>query len=256
MVKQLATLKLDQAVDSVLTALKDKSPYVRRAAVSALGKVKTQESYKALKTLVEKGDRSYYVEADAARAVGRVGSATINGKAKDKKVLKLLETVLQERAGWNEVVRGGAIGGLSQFKDSEEALDIVLKYVEPGVPQALRLAAIRALGAISTAQSKPNIDRILEKLDELSRETFFLTQVSVVGALAQMETIQAVGVLQSLADSTPDGRVRRRAEEAVQTVQKNVGSDKAVKHIQQELDELKKLNQELKSRLESLEAKQ
>ncbi|MEM8545967.1 MAG: M1 family metallopeptidase, partial [Cyanobacteria bacterium P01_H01_bin.119] len=162
MVKQLATLKLDQAVDSVLTALKDKSPYVRRAAVSALGKVKTQESYKALKTLVEKGDRSYYVEADAARALGRVGSATINGKAKDKKVLKLLETVLQERAGWNEVVRGGAIGGLSQFKDSEEALDIVLKYVEPGVPQALRLAAIRALGAISTAQSKPNIDRILE----------------------------------------------------------------------------------------------
>ena len=76
-----------------------------------------------------------------------------------------------------------------------------------------------------------------------------------MGALAQMETLQAIGVLQALADSTPDGRVRRRAEEAVQKVQKNAGSDKAVTHLQQELDEIKKMNQELKSRLESLEAK-
>ncbi|MEO0538594.1 MAG: M1 family metallopeptidase [Cyanobacteria bacterium P01_A01_bin.123] len=262
-VEQLATIKLDQAVDGILKALKDDHPHVRRAGVSALGNIKTPESYKALKSIVEKGDPSYYVEADAARALGKVGatlanSQTVTGKSsksKDKKVLKLLETVLKERAGWNEVVRGGAIGGLSQFKSSEEALNIVLQYTEPGIPQALRLGAIRALGTISTDQSKPNVTRILEKLDELSRESFFLTQVAVVGALAQMETIQAIGVLQSLADSTPDGRVRRRAEEAVQTVQKNAGSDKAVKHIQQELDELKKMNQELKSRLESLEAK-
>ena len=263
-VEQLATLKLDQAVEGLLQALKDKHPRVRRASVSALGSVKTQASYKALKTVVEKGDPSYYVEADAARALGKVGAAAVNdnvtngkanGKSRDKKVLKLLETVLKERAGWNEVVRGGAIGGLSQFKSSEDALNVILQYTEPGVPQALRLGAIRALGTISTNQSKPNIERILEKLDALSRESFFLTQVSVVGALAQMETLQAIGVLQALGDSTPDGRVRRRAEEAVQKVQKNAGSDKAVTHLQQELDEIKKMNQELKSRLESLEAK-
>jgi aminopeptidase N len=45
------------------------------------------------------------------------------------------------------------------------------------------------------------------------------------------------------------------AEEAVKKVQGAVGSDQNLKSIQGELDELKKSNQELKSRLAELEAK-
>jgi aminopeptidase N len=89
----------------------------------------------------------------------------------------------------------------------------------------------------------------------LSRETFFLTQVSVVDALGKMETAKAIAILKSLGDQTSDGRVRRIADEAVQKVQRNLGSDKAVKQLREELDQLKKENQELKSRLENLEAK-
>jgi len=119
----------------------------------------------------------------------------------------------------------------------------------------LRLAAIRALWTISTGQSSSNIEVILTRLEELSRETFFLTQVAVVTALEQMETAKAIGILQGLKDQTPDGRVRRKAEEAIKKVQKNVGADKAVKQLREEIDQLKKANQELKSRLENLEAK-
>jgi aminopeptidase N len=122
-------------------------------------------------------------------------------------------------------------------------------------PNPLRLSAIRALGAISTGQTPNNTEWILDQLEELSRETFFLTQVSVAGALGQMETPKALGVLRSLSDQTPDGRVRRIAEEAIQKVQKNIGSDQAVKQLREELDQLKKENQELKSRMENLEAK-
>ncbi|HEY9763188.1 MAG TPA: HEAT repeat domain-containing protein, partial [Trichocoleus sp.] len=100
-----------------------------------------------------------------------------------------------------------------------------------------------------------NIERILERLEVISRESFFLTQVSVVIALGSMETPRAMNVLQALADYTSDGRVRRRAEEAVQQVQKAIGKDQAVQKLQQEIDDLKKSNQELKSRLEVLEAK-
>jgi len=67
--------------------------------------------------------------------------------------------------------------------------------------------------------------------------------------------LQAAGILQALADRTPDGRVRRMAEEAIQRVHKNAGQDQSVKKLQQDLDQLKKDNQDLKSRLESLEAK-
>ena len=70
-----------------------------------------------------------------------------------------------------------------------------------------------------------------------------------------METAKAIAILQSLAYQTPDGRDRRIAEEAVQKVQKNAGSDQAVKQLRTELYQLKQENQDLKSRLKALEAK-
>ncbi len=251
--KQLAQVKLDQASAALIVGLNDEDARVRRSVVEALSKIKTVESYEALKQLLEKGDASYYVEASAARALG--GMVSANLKEKEDEVIQLLTNVLRERAGWNEVVRGGAIAGLSQIKSSPVALQVILEYTTPGIPQPLRLTAIRALGTISTGQTPNNMEWILDQLEELSGETFFLTQVSVVSALGQMETAKAIGVLQSLAEQTPDGRVRRLAEEAIQKVQSNVGSDKAVKQLREELDQLKKENQELKSRMESLEAK-
>lgn len=253
-IKQLASIKLDQAFKGVVAGLQDEDARVRRAAVEALADIKTVESYKAVKPLAEKGDPSYYTEAAAIRALGTLaGSSLVSDK--EEKTLKLLKSVLKERQGWNEVVRAGAIAALSQMKTSEAALDLILDYTELGVPQSLRLSAIRALGAISTGQANVNLERILDRLKELSRESFFLTQVAVVNALRQMETPKAIAILNSLAEQTPDGRVRRIAEEAVQQVQKNVGSDKAVKQLREELDQLKQENQELRSRLEALEAK-
>jgi aminopeptidase N len=254
-IKQLAKIQLDQVIDGLMAGLKDQNPRVRRAAVNALAKHRTEESYKALKSILEKGDDSYYVEAAAATAMGEMAAGNTEEKPTEEKAIKLLKTVLKERAGWNEVVRCGAISGLSKMKTSEEALNLILKYTAAGVPQALRLAAIRALGTISTGQTAINLERILQRLEEIAKEDFFLTQVSVVMALGTMETSKAIAVLNDLVDSTLDGRVRRRAEEAVQKVQKNIGSDKALKQVRDELEKLKKQNQELKSRLENLEAK-
>ncbi len=251
--KQLVQVKLDQASEALIAGLNDKDARVRRSVVEALSKIKTPQSYDALKQVLENGDASYYVEASAASGLGKMVSVSL--KDKEDEVLQLLTKVLRERTGWNEVVRSGAIAGLSQMKSSPVALEVILEYTTPGVPQPLRLTAIRALGTISTGQTPNNTEWILEQLEELSVETFFLTQVSVVSALGQMETPKAIGVLQALASQTPDGRVRRFAEEAIGKVQKNVGSDQAVKQLREELDQLKKENQELKSRMENLEAK-
>jgi aminopeptidase N len=112
---------------------------------------------------------------------------------------------LEKRAGWNEVVRSGAIAGLSQLKTSVAALGLIMEYTKLGVPQALTLIAIRALGSISVGQTSVDLERILERLAELAREPFFLTQVSVVAALGQMETLKAIAILNSLADQTQMG---------------------------------------------------
>jgi aminopeptidase N len=70
-----------------------------------------------------------------------------------------------------------------------------------------------------------------------------------------METPKAIGILQSLGNQSPDGRVKRMTEEAIAKVRKNLGSDKAIQGLREELDQLKQENQELKSRLTKLEAK-
>ena len=252
---QLAEIKLDGAFDALVPGLKDANPRVRRAVVQALGKIKTNASYRALKGLVKEGDASYYVEADACRGIGAIAAFTGTDKPTEEKVLKLLTTVLEKKAGWNEVVRSGAIGGLAKFKTSEAALNVILEYTKLGVPQPLRLTSIRALGNISVGQTAANVERILEHLKKLANENFFLTQVAVVTALGEMETPKALGILQSLANQTADGRVRRHADEKIAKVQKNIGPEKTLGQLREELDELKQQNQELKSRLENLEAK-
>ncbi|TVP57481.1 MAG: DUF3458 domain-containing protein [Nodularia sp. (in: Bacteria)] len=253
--KQLAEIKLDQAFDGLVPGLQDQNAFVRRAVVEALATIKTHDSYKAVKKFVKNGDPSYYVEAAASRAVGSIAAVNLADKPKEEKVIKLLQSVLESKAGWNEVVRSGAVGGLAELKTSEAALNLLLEYTKLGVPQPLRLATIRALGKISVGQSPVNLERILEKLAELAKETFFLTQVAVVMSLGQMETRKAMRILRSLADQTADGRVRRYAEEQIAKVQKNVGTDNALRQMREELDQIKQQNQELKSRLSGLEAK-
>jgi aminopeptidase N len=251
--KQLAKVKLNQAVEALQRGLEDKDARVRRGVVEALGEFKLPTSYTTVKALLAKGDPSYYTEAAIARSLGSMASGTL--KDQEEEVLSTLQQVLQQRSGWNEIVRSGALAGLSKLKTYPPAADIILEYTKLGVPQPLRLAAIRALGPVSTGQTPDKVESILEQLEVLATETFFLTQVAVSSALGEMETPKAISILNTLAESTPDGRVRRMAEEAVAKVQKNLGADKAVKELREELDKLKQENQNLKSRLVKLEAK-
>ena len=251
--KKLGKIKLNQAFDALKAGLQDENTKVRRAVIGALSNFKTTASYDTLANCLQQGDSSYYTEAAAARSLG--GMVSGNLKNKQSEAIALLKEILEQRQGWNEVVRGGAIGGLSKMKTSGDAVDIIIEYTKPGTPQALRLAAIRSLGVISTGQTPEKLGEILEQLEAIAGESFFLTQVAVVGALGQMQTAQAIDILNELAAQTPDGRVRRRAEEAVTKVQKNLGADKAVKELRQEVDRLKQTNQDMASRLAKLEAK-
>ncbi len=251
--KQLGKIALDQAGEALVKGLDDEDQKVRRTVIQSLGKIKNDHCYQTLKTSLETEEKSYYCEAAIASSLGSILSGSL--KEKTPEVIDLLKNVLETRSGWNEVVRSGAITGLSKLKTSGDAVDVIMEYTKLGIPQALRLAAIRALGAISTGQTPDKLEEILDSLEAISQETFFLTQVSVSTALGQMETPKAVSILQGLADRTPDGRVKRRAEEAIKKVQKKLGSDKGIKSLRDEIEKLKQENQELESRLSNLEAK-
>ncbi len=251
--KQLGKIKLEQSGEALMKGLSDDNLKVRRAVIESLANIKSNLCYETLKSSLETEDQSYYCEAAIASSLGSILSGNL--KEKTPEVIELLKQVLETRSGWNEVVRSGAISGLSKLKTNADAVDIIADYTKLGIPQALRLAAIRALGTVSTGQTPNKVEEIIEQLDAISQESFFLTQVAVTTALGQMETQKAVNILQSLADRTPDGRVKRRAEEAIKKVQKKLGSDKGIQSLRDEVEKLKQENQELQSRLANLEAK-
>ena len=251
--KQLGKIGLDQAGEALVKGLEDEDQKVRRTVIQSLGKITNDHCYQTLKTALETEEKSYYCEAAIASSLGSILSGSL--KEKTPEVIDLLKKVLETRSGWNEVVRSGAITGLSKLKTNGDAVDVIMEYTKLGIPQALRLAAIRALGTISTGQTPDKLEEILDSLEAISQETFFLTQVAVSTALGQMETPKAINILQGLADSTPDGRVKRRAEEAIKKVRKKLGSDKGIQGLRDEIEKLKQENQELQSRLSNLEAK-
>ena len=250
--QQLGQIALEQAERALQAGLGDSDPRVRRAALEALGRFKTATSYEAVRQAAERGDASYYTEAAALRTLGGMVSGPLCGRVDEAR--QLLEQALQERSGWNEVVRAGAVGGLSQMNASPQAAETLLPYAQRGVPQPLRLAAIRGLGAVSTDQAQAQLDAILAQLEACGREPSFFVQVSAVSALKQMRVAPAIEQLRSLAQRATDARVRRLAEEGMETVQQNLGSERAVNQLRQEFEGLQRENADLKSRLAKLEA--
>ncbi|MEM8603368.1 MAG: HEAT repeat domain-containing protein, partial [Cyanobacteria bacterium P01_H01_bin.121] len=271
----IGKVKLDQATMVLIAGLADPDPRVRRSLVNTLSGVNVYASYQALRDLATRGDASYYVEASAIASLGSFATlpqphagdpaspsetATANGKLDpsailESEILPLLQAVLTTRSGWNEVVRSGAIRALGQMKQSEAALQVLLPYTELGTPQSLRLGAIRALGQIATGQAPQGLQAILDRLSALAREPLFLTQRAVINALGRLETRRAISILQSMSSQGGDGRIRRAADEAIQRVQKAIGESKALQQLRTEVDQLKQQNQQLLSRLETLEAK-
>ena len=94
-----------------------------------------------------------------------------------------------------------------------------------GSSSSLETVGHSRLWALSSkGQSKPTVERILDRLDyHCLRE--LLPDPGVCGwqRWAVWKRQGRISILQSLADHTPDGRVRRRAQEAVQQVQKAIG---------------------------------
>ncbi|MBD2325586.1 M1 family metallopeptidase [Alkalinema sp. FACHB-956] len=253
--RSLGKITLDQVVDALVPGLQDPQAQVRKAVIETLAQLKIPTIYPILKSCVVAGDASYPTEAAAIASLGTIAASGLADAPPEAEVLELLRSVLTTRQGWNDVVRIGAVQALSRMKQSAAALDLLLEYTALGISQALRLAAIRALGAISSGQTNANIDRILDRLQEVMREPFFLTRVAVIVALEQMQTPRAIGILQGLLQQTADGRLRRMAEEAIQAVQERIGTDPSVKQLREDLDQIRRENQDLKSRLAALEAK-
>ncbi|MFQ5481444.1 MAG: M1 family aminopeptidase [Nitrospinaceae bacterium] len=239
----------DSARDGLIRGLREDDPKKRHGIVRALGEFGDDpQAVKALRK-VAAGDPSYRVEAEAVRCLGKV---------RDRDSRPLLEAAL-DRPSHNDMVRSAVYQALSELEDPE-CWPLLTAGAEYGAPRMSRGAAMRAMARIARRHEHLK-GPALEHLRRFAKENrgtlaaVFRGKIWAIDALQTLDDLAAVPVLRQVADSAADGRLRRRAEDAVAALFAAAKKPKELKEFRDELDDLTKESKSLRDRLDKVEIK-
>ncbi len=235
--KSLGIIRTSDALRALLSCVKTKHPKARKAAVKALGEFRDEEAAKALIAVLEEGDPSYYVEGEAARSLG---------KTKSPKAFDVLKRNLRKESH-AEAIRIGVFDGYGELKDPQ-AIPIVTEWTRYGKPHLARTAATTALGKLGEA--KPEVT---EHLIHLLDDPWFRVRIEAAIALGDLLEAKAVDPLNRVIERELDGRVKRRAREAVRKIQAGREASDEFRRLREDVDKLREENRQLKERLEKIE---
>jgi aminopeptidase N len=234
----LAAIRTPDAKQALLDAVGVEHPKARRAVVAALGFFRQDEHVgKALRRICEKGDPSYFVEAEAAHALG---------KLKLPDTLPVLAKVAQ-RPSFQDVVAAGAIDGMAETL-LPEAYALVEPLVAYGRPPFIRRAAAVALGRLAEPAQKKR--EAIDTLADLLRDKQFRVQMAAFEGALALGDRRLIPAL----ESTPflDGRCVRAAKDTARALREGEPQAKEVAALRDELDKLKTETKRLKERVEAI----
>jgi aminopeptidase N len=241
--RALGTMKSGIALDALLGCVKVRHPKARRAVMSALGQFREARAATALIAVLRNGDASYYVEANAAHALGMT---------RDDRAFDVLSKVAMKKQSQNDVIRSSALLGLGELRD-ERALPIALEWTQRGKSNPVRGTATTVVGRIGKLSDQAK-DRAYDRLVELLRDDWLRVRLNAIGALVELKDMRAVAELGRTADRDLDGRVIRNAREAVQRLREGADKGDEIKKLREDLDRLAEENRGLKDRLDKIEA--
>ncbi len=222
--KALAKVRSPAAKAALLKALTVKHPKARRAVVAALGHFRADAAVgDALVKLCAKGDKSYFVEGEAARSLGRI---------RDERAFETLKGMMT-RPAFVDSIRVGAIDGLAELQDPR-GWKTVVDALSPGKPMQGRRAAALALAKLAEVADKKT--EAVDRLTQLLRDPSFRVRLGAIDAAHSLGDERLVGPL----SSTPflDGREVRAAREAVRAL-RGKSPAKELQTVRGELEMLK-----------------
>jgi len=176
----LGRTKLPRAVPILIKALQHADSTVLMFSAEALGEIASPDAFTFLATLTKNQEASV-----------RGAAATSLGKIKDKKAILILEELLNDpemivklsaaeglaRYGKTRLdiyekamhhadygVRHFAVGSLQKIAKKETAMPILIKALSDQAPR-VRIAAVRAIGAISGPEAVPSLQPLLHDPD-------------------------------------------------------------------------------------------
>lgn len=220
------------AETALIDGLKTPDLKVQRAISEALGELRGDRTTRALMELTK--SKSYLVTASAARSLGKQRSAQAD---------KLLHQLLK-RSSWADVIRAGALTGLSN-EASEETAALLLEWSQYGRPLRARRAALAALSQIAEGNKiRLALEEMLSDRDPHIRQAV----LSTLGAMGDAKSQEAISLL---LERELDGGVKSRAAQVLKSLAKD--SNTGVKSLKEENLKLRQDVQALGRRLSKLE---
>jgi aminopeptidase N len=237
----------DTSRDALIAGLKHENPKVRRACADALGKFsKDAKAAATLKALLEKGDKSYFVEAAAVGAYG---------KMRQKDVVAVLTPWL-DKPSHGEVIRSAALHGLGEAQDPA-VLDTLIGWTKRGRSRYDRAAALTALGRLAQTANPTDEQRakIVTAVSACLEGEQPLILRSAVGTLRDLgrSAAPSLAALEALQRHDPSDRVRDLAKTAIDQIRKNEQTPVELTRLREELETLRKSQEQLRERLEKYE---
>ncbi|MFA5975446.1 MAG: M1 family aminopeptidase [Elusimicrobiota bacterium] len=194
------------ALEVLLAGLKQIThPKTRRAIFEALGQYPSARVLSEVRAVCE-SEQSYFAQAEAIRTLG---------KMRDLSLLGLLKDFLKADS-WNDMIRSAAIEAIATLQ-APESISILKEYSRCGHHPTTRMTAVRRLGALGKGR-----EDIQAHLLELTKDPYFLVQLTVVRALGTFADERATDALFKFTTGDRDGRLKRAAEESIRKIRKGM----------------------------------
>ncbi|MEE9285638.1 MAG: M1 family aminopeptidase [Dehalococcoidia bacterium] len=237
--RALGSVRSTAAREALLESLSVRHPKARRAVVAALGEFKDEAVAEAVGKLLAAGDESYFVEAEAARTLGKTRSANA------------FEPLVQalDRDSHMEVIRAATMDGLASLRD-ERGLEVAKGWAQYGKPEMVRGAALVAVAKLGEEKKET-----LEFLADFLRDPALRVRLRAAEALENLGDGKAVPALEAQANRELDGRARRRMREAATSVREGAKGKEEANKLREDVDKLAEENKGLRDRLDKLEAR-
>ena len=241
----LARLRGEQARDALIGAVATTDhPRARRAVVRALGQFRGDEMVAAsLARVVEHGDPSYFVEAEACLSLG---------KTRDARAGELLRAAA-ERDSFLDIIRQNAYRGLAEARD-ESAVPLLAAGTEYGRHSHGRRAALGALAELARGRRDRVEREARERVEELLRDRDFRVQYAAVEGLAVIGDPASVAPLRDFVARELDGRLRRRGREVMRDLADGRNATAELSALRDDVDRLRGETAVLRERLDRISA--
>jgi aminopeptidase N len=235
------------ARDVLIAHLDTRHPKARRAVVEALGYFTDDpEAAKALEKKAARGDASYYVESEVVRALGR---------AHTPKAQQFIAAYLK-RNSHADVIRVGAYDALAEL-GQEKTLRSAEEGARYGAPPLGRVAAIRAAGELARRHMhlRPSVLDLLRGIAEHREQpaATFRAKMASLRAMEAMGDLEALPILNRVAEHEVDGRIVRLAKNVRTALREGAAKPAEMTSLRTDLDTVAKENKALRDRLDALE---